>query len=150
VIRDHYDDIAISAFSGVWLENFTLEVDVQLLDGTPVNWIFVVFRWDENDNYYRVGISSDGYYVGSEHVNGELTAWMEPAQTNAIIQEPNAVNAMRLEMAGSNVRLFVNDIMVFDVVPFTPLPLGEIALSADALEEQMTTIAFDNLRITVP
>ncbi|MBN2470248.1 MAG: hypothetical protein JXN59_05930, partial [Anaerolineae bacterium] len=152
LIRDYHDDIAFSTGPVDQFEDLILEVDSRFVSGTENNWHFVVLRYGEDakaSNYYRVGYSADGYYVGSEFNGGERIDWVEPTQTSAIIQGA-ATNHLRVELVGTHIVFSINGQVVLDTFASQELPAGEVWLSADALEGTETVVAWDNIVITAP
>jgi len=150
VIRDVYDDVAFSTGPTQLFENFVLEADSRLISGTINNWHFFVFRLVDESNYYRVGYSADGYYIGAEFNNGTRLDWIDPTRSSVINQGIGATNHVRIEVQGTSVRFYVNDVLLLDTVASNRLPAGEIWLSANALEASETVVAFDNIVITAP
>ena len=155
ITRDVYDDIAFSTGPTPLFEDFVLEVDSRFVSGTDNNWHFVVLRYSEDskgvtNQYYRVGYSADGYYVGAEFHGEERIDWVEPTQSSVILQGPGQTNHLRVELTGTHVVFSINGQVVLDTFATTPIPEGEIWLSADALEASDTVVAWDNFVVTAP
>ena len=127
-----------------------IEVETTLLDGTDDNWQTVNCRNADNDTYYDLGISADGYYLLDVWVNGsKLNKSLGPSRSRHIRTGRNAVNALRVECVGTSLRLFVNGNMVAEITD-TNISRGHVGLSVDSLGGEFSEVAFDNIRITVP
>lgn len=151
IIRDVFDDTAFSTGPANILGDFALEADTRLLSGTDNNWHFIVFRLEDTgkaSNYYRVGMSADGYVVGAEFHGPERINWIDPTPSSAINTGVGATNRLRVEVQDMHVMFYVNGQLVLDQFAERPLPAGNIWLSADALEADDTVVAWDNVVVT--
>jgi len=135
--------------------DFSLEVETKLVDGTDDNWHQVLCRVQETvePEYYEFAISADGYYEIGMLANGERIQLVPITRSIHIHTGKDAVNVMRIECVGSNLRLSVNGHLLTEVVDST-FASGYLGLAATAWTEQygktFTEIAFDNLVVTLP
>lgn len=157
--------------------DFDLIVDTTLVTGPVNNGFGVLFRHQDNRNYYLFMISSDGYYQVSRRLNGvdeELSDWViSPA-----IRQGQAMNTIRVVGRGNTFTFFVNDTQLplclrnqgiwnpavpgeclgADRTPIPPVlelvddafPQGRIGLGARSFDESGVVIAFDNLIVCGP
>ncbi len=129
-----------------YFDDFSLEVETKLVDGTDDNWQIVICRWQDRDNYYAFGISADGYYVMEKWVDGEevlLGNYYSPH----INQGVGAVNTIQIVCISSNLSLSVNGYLLETVID-SSFYGGYIGFAATSLAGDFTEIAFDNLAIT--
>ena len=127
-----------------------IEVETRLLDGTDDNWQTVNCRHIDDDNYYDLGISADGYYLLDIWVDGsKLDKSLGPTRSEHIRTGRKAVNALRVECVGKNLRLFVNGNLVAELKDKN-FSQGRVSLSVQALGGPFSEVLFDNLRISVP
>ncbi len=127
-----------------------VDVEVTLADGTDDNWQTVMCRSVDDDNYYDLGISADGYFLLDIWVNGtKLNKSLGPSRSNHIRMGHDVVNNLRVECVGEDLRLFVNGNLVAELTDGN-ISRGRIGLSADAFASPYSEILFDNIRVTVP
>jgi uncharacterized repeat protein (TIGR02543 family) len=132
-----------------YLDDFILEVETKLVDGTDNNWHGVACRYQDDGNFYIFGISADGYYNIAKFVDGELTYLVSPTYTSYINLGWDVVNTITIECIGSSLSLSVNGYLL-DFVTDSSFSSGDIGLVASSLAGSFTEIAFDNLVITEP
>ncbi len=142
----NYTDSEYNTWSGA-NESFgdaVIEVDSQLVGGTDDNWQGVYCRRVDEDNYYYVAYSADGYASGHARVDGESVVSVDPERSAAINQGAGEINHLRLACVGDTVRFWVNDELVLE---FTDdhLLAGDIALGASSLAGELSEVAFANL-----
>ncbi len=139
---------------GLDLTDFSLSVDARLVGGTMDNWHYVTFRSASPGNYYRVGFSADGYYMGDVIRDGSRAEeWASATPTSAITQGVGAVNTARVEVAGDSVRFYVNDVLLIDTIvsASNAIPSGDIGLAVASMDgADYSEVAWDNLVVTGP
>jgi len=130
-------------------------VETKLVDGTDDNSHQVICRAQNTvePNYYTFVISADGYYGIGKVVNWEIIELVPMTRSIHIHAGKDAVNLMRIECVGSNLRLLVNGHSLAEAVDFT-FASGYLGFAATGWTEQhgktFTEIAFDNLVVTIP
>jgi hypothetical protein len=94
------------------LENFTLEVDATQVRGDDDNEYGLVFGHQNEDNYYEVAISGDGYagFFAKEEGTWQTIVRFRPHEA---INQGNATNHLRLEVQAGRFTFYVNDELVF-------------------------------------
>jgi hypothetical protein len=132
-----------------YFDDFILEVETKLVDGTDNNWQGVACRYQDAGNYYAFGISADGYYNLAEFVDGECTYFVDATYSDYINQGWDVINTMTIECIGSSLSLSVNGYLL-DTVTDNSFSDGYIGFIATSLDGSFTEIAFDNLVITEP
>ena len=125
--------------------DFVLEVDATQDQGPSNNSYGVLFRSEDEENFYRFGISGDGFYfldksVGSEWV--PVVDWTE----SPYINRGQASNRLKVTCAGSQITLHVND-QHLDTVADDSYNHGDIGLFAASFAEPNVHITFDNLKV---
>jgi len=118
----------------------------------------VLFRHQDNNNFYAFMISGDGYYQVTRRLNGideELSDWAP----TAAIQRGQAVNTIRVIGRGDTFTFFINDVQVpLCLTIWNPLVPGECQLapaqeggqvtwSAEAVVSQLVDASFAQGRI---
>ncbi len=131
------------SFSDVIIEAESIHID-----GTLDDWHKVECRVD-GDEYYFGGYSSDGYVSAGREYNDELTSFVGPVQSDAVKQGTGVMNTMRLSCEGTQVRFWVNDVLVAEFTD-DALTEGNIGFAVNALDGEFVDIAFDNVRVLAP
>ena len=125
-----------------------IEVESTHVAGTLDDWHKLECRVD-GDEYYYGGYSSDGYVGAGREYQNELTAFVEPFQSDVVKQGTGVMNTMRLSCVGTQIRLWVNDVLVAEFTD-DALTEGNIGLAVNALDGEFVEITFDNVRVLAP
>jgi len=125
--------------------DFVLEVDATQDQGPSNNSYGLLFRIEDDEHFYRFGISGDGFYfldksVGSEWV--PVIDWTE----SPYINRGQASNHLKVICAGSQITLHVNDQQLATVTDDS-YDHGDIGLFAVSFAEPNVHITFDNLKV---
>ena len=82
--------------------DFTLEADARLVDGTGIGRLGVIFRHQDNDNYYYLYISGEGEYRVGKKQDGEWGSVADVKWTpSPHIKKGSATNHLTLVCYGS-------------------------------------------------
>lgn len=150
-----FAEYAVVSYHRQEFTDFALEVETKLVEGTDDNWHQVFCRIQNTivPEYYEYAISADGYYRLGKVVNEEPIELVPTTRSIHIHTGENAVNLMRIECVGSNLRLSVNGHLLAETEDST-YASGSLGLAATGWMEQhgktFTEIAFDNLVVTTP
>jgi pSer/pThr/pTyr-binding forkhead associated (FHA) protein len=125
--------------------DFVLEVDATQDQGPSNNSYGLLFRIEDDEHFYRFGISGDGFYfldkaVGSEWVS--VIDWTE----SPYINRGQASNRLKVTCAGSQITLHVNDQHLATATDDS-YDHGDIGLFAVSFAEPNVHITFDNLKV---
>lgn len=128
----------------------TIGVQLRHVQGSFNNWMGVLCRQQDEENYYLFAISADGYYLLLRVQDGAPTALTGP-QTSAAIQKGKAVNTLTARCRGTSLSLWINDALVVTRVDEALAEAGQVALFADAVDSgQTTTVAFTDFTLSAP
>lgn len=129
--------------------DFILDVDTLLVDGTIDNWAGVEIRCqDDGNSYYALDISSDGYYEISKFENGNKVKLAEPTNSSYINTGVGATNHLHVEADKNTLSLSVNGHPLRTVTD-TTFNEGAVVLMANCIKDNdFTEVAFNNLVIT--
>lgn len=96
----------------LYLGNFTLEVDAAQVSGDNDNEYGVVCGYRDDDNYYEVAISGDGYagFFAREGGNWDTVVTFMP---NEGISQGNAANHLRLDVREGRFSFHINGQLAF-------------------------------------
>lgn len=136
-------------------KNFTnviVEVEAVKVGGPEENDFGVICRYQDERNFYRLFLGSDGYYGISKVIDGEeLLIDMEELQYNEKLlhSENEAVLRIQARCVGEHLSLWVNG-QVLAEVDDASLTSGDVGLVAGTYDTPGVDIRFDNLLITQP
>ena len=131
-------------------QDVTVSARLRHVQGTVDNWMGLICRQRDEQNYYLFGISADGYYVILRTVKGVATPLVGPHASD-VINVGKAENDIRIRCRDNKLSLWVNDSLLVSRVDDELTGSGAVALFADAIEPgRTTTVAFDDVTITVP
>jgi hypothetical protein len=136
--------IVWSSYTGTY-DDVDIQVDASLDEGPLDSAAGVLFRYQDEDNFYYYRVSADGSYNLTLYAAGErrvLVDWTEAPE----IKGRQQVNHLGVEAVGDHIRLLVNGTLLAEVSDDT-FAKGEIALAVTTFEEGDATFKFDNLII---
>jgi len=125
--------------------DFALDFDVVLVEGDEDNAGGCLFRYQDRDNYYELGIDGYGSYFLSKDVDDESTPVIEWT-SSAALKPFGEVNHVRLIAYGDTFSLYVNDQFV-DEFTDTFFLSGDIAPVVTAYDNPPVRAKFDNIKI---
>lgn len=129
-----------------------VEIDVSLrhVQGSVNNWMGVLCRQQDENNYYLLAISADGYYLILKVVDGEQIPLVGPEYSESI-RSGKAENQLRARCKGPELYLWVNEEQLAAQADSTFLEAGAVGIVADAVQRGETAvIAFDNFVLASP
>lgn len=129
--------------------DFTAEVQIRF--DTDVGDVAggLVWRWQDNDNFYRVRIYNNGEYEVKKRLEGEWRTLLDRADSPHIVSG-TATNALKIVAVGDLIQIYVNDQHLADVTDGS-FNEGRIGFYASVYTDSpiTTRIMFDNLRVYV-
>jgi hypothetical protein len=130
--------------------DFILDVDAKTIDGTLVNWQGVYVRYQDEDNYYGLSISGDGYYAILKWENGNMVSLVGPTpiRSSYINTGIGAINHIHVEANKNTLSLSVNGHHLSTVTD-NSFKEGTVALKANSMRPNpFTEVVYNNLVIT--
>ncbi len=125
-------------------------VQVRHVQGTVNNWMGVICRQQDENNYYLLAISADGFYLILRVEDGIPTPLAGPEISDSI-RTGKARNDLGVRCVGDALSLWVNNERVSTYLDNTLDKAGGVALFSDAVERGETSVsAFDNFTLTQP
>jgi len=127
------------------LENFSLEVDAAQVSGGNDNEYGLVFGYQDDDNYYELAISGDGYAGFFAKERGRWDT-ISAFSASSAINQGNAVNRLRLEALEGSFSFYVNGQLALQEFDdrFTA---GLIGFGCGSFAEPSLHCTIDNLRV---
>jgi hypothetical protein len=138
------NDVFTWSKSGRDFTDFVLEVDATQDEGPSNNSYGILFRSEDDEHFYRFGISGDGFYFLDKSVGNEwvpITDWTE----SPYINRGQASNHLKVTCAGPQITLHVNDQHLATVTDDS-YDHGDIGLFAASFAEPNVHVTFDNLK----
>jgi len=125
--------------------DFTLEIDARLVSRPSESAYGLVFRVQDDNNFYRFLVSENGYYLVDALLNGRwntLRSWTK----SAFINEGNSTNHLKVVCQGSQIQLYVNEQHLTTLTDdsFAEGYVGMIAYTP----EGNSRVAFDDIRVS--
>ena len=131
--------------SGRDFTDFVLEVDATQDQGPSNNSYGVLFRSEDDEHFYRFGISGDGFYFLDKFIGDDWVAIIDWTES-PYINRGQASNRLKVTCAESQITLYVNDQNLATVADDS-YDHGDVGLFAASFAEADVHITFDNLKI---
>ncbi len=150
-LEDRGKGVAVYApFAGKTYTDVAIAVQVRHVQGTVNNWMGVICRQQDENDYYLLAISADGYYLILLVENGVPAPLVGP-QFDEGIKTGKARNSLEVRCQGEQLSLRVKGAFTVTVSDNSLRKPGGVALFADAVERGETAVvAFDNFVLTQP
>lgn len=130
------------------LSDLYLAVDARLIDGVSDAQYGLIFRRDENKDYYLFLVGDDGYYEFVRVSGGDWTTLVDWTESIAI--KPGEVNRLEVVVQGSQFTFYINGGYV-DEFSDDQLASGKPALVLGLKEAGDTSVVeFDNFELRAP
>lgn len=124
--------------------DFVLEIDARLVNGQKNVHYGLVFRLEDNNDFYRFLVGGDGFYRVGTKTAGMWTT-LAKGTRSAVIKGGSDTNRLKVVCAGPQIKVYVNGHHLTTVTDdsYTEGYVGMIVYGP----EPDSHIAFDNLRI---
>jgi hypothetical protein len=128
--------------------DFLLEVDAWQRSGSSESSYGVLFRMQDNLQFYRFEVTGTGLFmVERRNADGSWTRLVpEWTPTAALNKGLNVPNRLKIVAIGSDLAFYVNDILLTQVTDDL-YQSGTIGLDAGTFSGGSVQVSFDNLRI---
>jgi Tol biopolymer transport system component len=128
--------------------DFTAEVQVRFEAEDDFVGAALIWRWQDNDNFYRFRIRNTGQYDLVKRVDGEWRNLISAA-SSPHINTGIAVNTMKVVAVGDFIQIYANDQHLADFNDES-FAQGRIGLYASVYTGSpiRTSVFFDNLRVS--
>jgi hypothetical protein len=144
------DNTDVWANPGLSFTDVRIEVSATKAGGPDDNDFGVICRYMDENNWYSLIISSDGYYAIVKVKDGyqELLGMSEMGYSDAINQGA-ATNTVRADCIGSTLTLYANGTQLVSVTD-SDFASGDVGLLAGTFDVIGTDITFDNFTVYKP
>jgi hypothetical protein len=134
--------IARSSLGGSY-SDIAVETDATFGNGPSESAAGIIFRYQDDDNFYLYRISDTGSYSLAVYSAGQQQMLLDWTASPAI-NPRGQPNKLRVEAVGEHMRLFVNGRLLGEASDMS-LRTGEVALAVSTFSQGGTTVLFDNL-----
>ncbi len=124
----------------------TIEVTATLSAGPTATASGIIFRYQNDANFYLFSVANDGFY-GLALLKDDTWQTLIDWTPSTAIASPGQPNQLRIETEGERITLFVNGVKLEETSDST-FQQGEVALAVNTFDEGNATILFDDLLIT--
>ncbi len=146
-------NLSMFANPGQTLQNdVRIEVDASKSAGPDANGFGVICRYNDQNNFYKFIVTSDGYAGISKLIDGNLTVISSAdgkLQTVNNINKGAASNHIRADCIGSTLTLYVNGNQVATASD-SSLSGGDTGLFAQTYDTAGVDILFHDFNVSVP
>ncbi|MFB0538237.1 MAG: tetratricopeptide repeat protein [Anaerolineae bacterium] len=141
-------ELFIWSTAGQDLADFMVEIEATQVSGPNDNGYGLLFRFQDDQHFYRFDISGDGFYLLSKRSEYQ---WVTLVDWTAapVIHKGQATNRLKVICQGSQISLYVNDRHLTDISDVS-YSHGDIGLFAGTLSQGGVHISFDNLKVWAP
>lgn len=130
--------------------DFALEVDVAQRSGPPESSFGILFRMQDNQQFYRYDITGNGLFMIERHNSDGSWTRLVPDWTlsPALNQGLNVTNQLEVLATGSSLTFYANGVLLTQLND-TAFSSGTIGFDAGTFGGGNLQVTFDNLGITV-
>jgi hypothetical protein len=124
--------------------DFTIEEDMRLVNGPSNSSYGLIFRCQDDNDFYRFLISANGNYLVGTKLDGKWTE-LQKWTMSEYVGKGNSTNHLKVVCKGSHIQVYVNEHYLTTVID-TSFAEGYIGGIIDTPEPN-THVAFDNLKV---
>ncbi|MBP8293364.1 MAG: hypothetical protein KAX65_11365 [Caldilineaceae bacterium] len=145
-LRIDAEDTLAWSVSELQAADFYLEAATIHVGGPLNNEFGVIFRYQDDDNFYSYSVSSDGYYRLDRKLAGEWSSLVSWTASSAINTGAASFNLLGVLAEGDRLALFVNETLLTALVD-DAFAEGGIGPTAGSYDEGGVEIAYDDLSL---
>lgn len=113
IVAHEVNDFIVGTSERLFLDNFTVEVDASQVSGDNDNEYGLVYGYQDQENYYEVAISGDGYagFFAKEAGDWHTIVRFRPEES---VNPGSALNHLRLEVDEGRLSFYINEQLAFE------------------------------------
>lgn len=144
------DTVLWSVNGDQWMDT-RIEVDGILVDGSADDFLGVICRYQDDENFYAFLVSNDGYYGIIKYFDGRMAVLPENGlmQYTDVIRQGVALNHIQAVCQGDELRLSVNDSLLIEITDIS-FSSGRAGLIAGSHTDESVMVLFDNMAVYQP
>jgi S1-C subfamily serine protease len=129
-------------------QDLGISVQTRVVNPTGVGDYGVMCRFLDEDDYYALEVSEDGYFSIWKMLNGEMSPIYDWTYSDAIpVDEPFRIDAA---CVGNRLLLGVNDTLLADVTDDALTESGQYGMIVGTLDQPGLTVGFDDFTVYQP
>jgi hypothetical protein len=145
------DLMAISIANHYFQSNVSIEVDATKTAGPDDNFIGVICRFQDENNFYFFAISSDGYAGIAMYKDSTMSILSGSSfESSSAVNQGAATNHIRADCNGNTLTLYVNGPQVYSITDSTFGSGRNAGLLARANGTSGVDILFSNFMVSRP
>ncbi len=129
-------------------ENSLIEVDAELINGSPGYAVGVICAFEDWENFFRVYVNGSGYFSADRLDEGEWTLVYDWMYSEHIPLSGKTIH-FHVECLSDSITLSINDAFIYEWTGLT-LPPGQAGIFVETFEANSAEIEFDNFSVVVP
>lgn len=133
-----------SSVGGVFADGGA-EAEIFFAAGTPTTAAGLLFRLQDERNFYMASLSSDGFYALDARENGNWRSIIEWTRWSTIDTRGKA-NRFRVQAAGNSISLLLNGVLLAQTVD-SAFASGSVALAVNTYENANVSVQFDAVKL---
>lgn len=135
---------------GLSFEDVRIDVKAQRVSGVKNNMFGILCRYQNEENFYQILVSSDGYYDISKVADGvRIPLIGEQLLPSEAIPQDSDLLFLSAVCQGDQIELMVNGSLISRVID-SDFQKGNVGLIAGAFEQGGVEIHFDDLSVWIP
>lgn len=143
--------MAISIANHPFQSNIIIEVDATKTAGPDDNYLGVICRFQDENNFYFFTISSDGYAGIAMYKAGTMSILSGSSfESSSAVNQGAVTNHIRADCVGDTLTLYVNGTQVTSITDSTFGSGGDAGLLARANGTSGVDILFSNFVVSKP
>jgi hypothetical protein len=131
------------------LADFDLSVNAARQNGEAENSYGIIFRYIDEENFYRLDFTGDGLWGVSRRRGDQWISILELQSSPAIRTEPGAANNLRIVGKAKDFTFYANGIQL-GMITDNNLPVGRIGLFASTFAGTLIEASFDDIKVVIP
>ncbi|TFH38017.1 MAG: hypothetical protein E4G99_00680 [Anaerolineales bacterium] len=143
--QDESQYVILTAVSNHSYGDVRIEVDVNRVSGSDSAGIYVICRYQDNDNYYYAEIDGEGLLAVAAFFEGEQVVLIDDFPTDVILER----NHFEVDCIGTEMTVYIDDVQVLSAAPLKILQ-GDAGFGAGGSGRGLTDVRFDNFTVSAP
>ncbi|MEW6718485.1 MAG: serine protease [Chloroflexota bacterium] len=128
--------------------NVVVTVEAHIVNPTGVGDYGVLCRYQDNNNFYALEVSEDGYYTIWKYERGEFVILVDWEYVEVVPRTGETVT-LTIACVGDTLSLAVNSILLAEVQD-SSFSHGDVGLIAGTWDQGGLTVAFDDFQVWEP
>ncbi len=125
--------------------DFLVNIDARLVNEPYSNYYGLIFRHEDDNNFYRFVVKADGHYLIGTRLDGALTQLQSWTDTS-YVKEDEEQNRLSVVCKGSQINLFINK-QYLTTIKDKSFSSGHVGIIVGSPGNLSVDAAFDNIQV---